>query len=123
VSVCGNTPQGCAEARKWLCDAIGFDDAPPAAPDHPVEPTYADNRVSIDEASEPLRAVFGEGFKDAILASRAARAACAAFDALDANDPARRKKLRPYHEPMVEIVPTETGIGKTYISRERLLPR
>ena len=108
VAVClfgGNTPQGCAEARKWLCDEISFDDTP-AVIDPPATSTYADNRVSIDEASEPLRAVFGEGFKDAILASRAARAA---FDALDANDPARRKKLRPYHEPMVEIVPHRDG--------------
>lgn len=110
------------EAKAWLRDEISFDDSPTVAPNQPVAPTYADNRVSLDEAFEPLRDVFGGGFKDAILTSRAARTAQAAFDALDANDPARRKKLRPYHDPLVEIIPTETGIGKTYIARKGLTP-
>lgn len=79
------------QAIAWLREEITFDDTP-AVIEPPAAPTYDDNRVPLDEALESLGAVFGDGFKDAILASRAAREARAAFDALDANDPARRKK-------------------------------
>ena len=97
-------------AYAWLGDEVGFRDAPTATIDHPVGPTYADNRVSLDAAIEPLRAVFGDKFIDAILAGRAAR------------NQARIEQPLILHVPPVEIVPSETGIGKTRAAIEGLTP-
>lgn len=96
------------EAYSWLCEESGFKNAHAVAPDVPVAPTYADNRVSLVEALASVQSVFGDKFLDAILEARAAR------------NRAKIKRPLIFHVPPVEIIPPETGIGKTRTAREAI---
>lgn len=108
VAVClfGNR-KNTSDAIAWLRNEIGFDDEPPAAPDHPVEPTYADNRVSLDEATTELCGVL-DAFETQMLEWRTYRAQALI-------DPSADDR-----KPPVWGVGIETSGGKTYRSNRKV---
>lgn len=104
-------PETKAKAKAWLAEQIAWTDTPPVADPTPVEPTYRDQRTSLDDAVSATVSHVGDFFKKVLPEAEAAQF--------------RNKRgielwqlglaKHPLWEPRAKVVALspETGLGKS----------
>ena len=110
VALClfgGNNPPARSKAIAWLCKESDYHGEPDATADHPVEATYPDNRVPLDEATTELCGVL-DAFETQMLEWRTYRAQALIEPSSDDR------------KPPVWGVGIETSGGKTYRSSRKV---